>query len=76
MFDINKIAQICKDIRINTLKMGLTEFSKENNENIKNIWAFENGKANNIKYLFLYYNMCEDEQVRRDFAQKLFNTFG
>lgn len=52
--DIKKIGAICKDYRINVLKLSLTNFAKLNNENLQNIHAFEQGRANNIKYLYMY----------------------
>jgi len=52
--DIKKIGAICKDYRINVLKLSLTNFAKLNNENLQNIHAFEHGRANNIKYLYMY----------------------
>lgn len=52
--DIKKIGAICKDYRINVLKLSLTNFAKLNNEKLQNIHAFEQGRANNIKYLYMY----------------------
>ena len=52
--DIKKIGSICKEYRINILKLTLTDFAKLNNENLQNIHAFEQGRANNIKYLYMY----------------------
>lgn len=49
-----KIGEICKDYRLNILQINLTDFAKLNNENLKNINAFEHGRANNIKYLYMY----------------------
>ena len=52
--DIKKIGAICKQYRIETLNLSLTDFAKLNNENLQNIHAFEQGRANNIKYLYMY----------------------
>ena len=46
----------CKNVRLNQ-NMSLKEFAILNNDNLKNIWAFENGRANNIKYIFYYFNI-------------------
>lgn len=54
MFDIKKIGLICKGYRIKVLNLSLTNFAKLNNENLQNIHAFEKGRANNIKYLYMY----------------------
>lgn len=70
--DIAKICKYCKDFRENILKISLTNFCEINNENIKNVSAFENGRANNIKYLFLYYRLCNDKQ-RKLFYDGLFS---
>ena len=71
--DKNKIGSYCKDFRKKTLHISLTDFCTEMNENIKNLSAFENGRANNIKYLFLYKNMCETEQQQTEFYNGLFS---
>lgn len=52
--DIKKIGQVCKDYRIDVLDLSLTNFAKLNEENLQNIHAFEHGRANNIKYIFMY----------------------
>ena len=54
MMDIKKIGQVCKDYRIDVLDLSLTNFAKLNEENLQNIHAFEHGRANNIKYIFMY----------------------
>lgn len=53
-FDIKEIGAICKYYRIKVLGLSLTKFAKLNNENLQNIHAFEQGRANNIKYLYMY----------------------
>lgn len=70
-FNIEKIGAYCKGYRIDTLCMTLTEFANINEENIKNIWAFENGKANNIKYLKLYYDTSLKHEDQRKFLDGL-----
>lgn len=52
--DIKKIGKVCKDYRIDVLDLSLTNFAKLNEENLQNIHAFEQGRANNIKYIFMY----------------------
>lgn len=69
----NNIGNYCKNFRINVLKMGLVEFSEKNKESYKNIWAFENGKSTNFKYIFYYYKMC-DEKLNPIFARGLFKA--
>ena len=66
-----KVGLLCKQTRVNK-KIPLVKFAQMNNENYKNIWAFENGNANNIKYLSYYYNLFEDEHSRKEFSKQLF----
>jgi hypothetical protein len=49
------VGEYCKNFRINELNLTLVDFSFFTNTNFKTIWAFENGRSNNIKYLFYYY---------------------
>ena len=67
-----KVGAYCKDFRLNTLKLTLTEFSTFTELNLKNVSAFEHGKANNIEYLYHYYNMCS-EGLKKEFSKGLFN---
>lgn len=68
---IKLIGEYCKEFRQEVLNMSLTEFAKLTGENLKNIHAFEKGRANNIKYLYLYYYLADEEQ-RNEFAIGLF----
>ena len=61
--DIKKIGQICKDFRINILDLSLTNFALLHDENLQNIHAFENGRANNIKYIYMYIDSSDNEQL-------------
>ena len=61
--DIKKVGQVCKDYRINVLDLSLTNFAKLNNENLQNIHAFEQGRANNIKYIYMYMNQSDIYQL-------------
>ena len=65
----NKIGEICKKYRLNVLQINLTEFAKLNEENLKNINAFEQGRANNIKYLYMYMKQSNIYQL-----EVLFNS--
>ena len=67
--DIKKVGQVCKDYRINVLKLSLTNFAKLNNENLQNIHAFEQGRANNIKYIYMYMEQSNIYQL-----EVLFNS--
>ncbi len=70
--DIKKLGSICKEYRKNVLKLSLTNFAKINNENLQNIHAFENGRANNIKYIYMYLETGTEEQKEK-LIKELFN---
>lgn len=64
--NIKKIGQICKDFRINILGLSLTNFAILHDENLQNIHAFENGRANNIKYIYMYINSVYSDNEKLD----------
>lgn len=66
------IGKLCKQYRLKYVKMSLKDFADFYNDSDKNIWAFENGKANNLKYLFYYYKMLDDSK-KMLFSRELFN---
>ncbi len=68
---IEQIGKFCYNFRKEVLGLTLTEFSEITGENLKNIHAFEKGRANNIKYLYLYYELADAEQ-KKEFAIGLF----
>ena len=68
------VCEYCREHRINTLGLSLTNFSELTRQNLKNIHAFEKGRANNIKYLFCYYVMT-DECGRERFLTGLFELY-
>lgn len=70
---IKDVGIFCGEFRENILKINLTDFAKETNTNLKNIHAFEKGRANNIFYLAVYYNYCNDEQQEL-FSKELFEV--
>ena len=69
-----KVGEYCRDFRLNTLKLTLTEFSTLTKLNLKNVSAFEHGNANNIVYIYYYYNMC-GEGLKKEFSKGLFNIY-
>ena len=68
---IKNVGNFCKNFRRNVLNKTLNEICKDIEIKPKTLSAFENGRANNIKYLFLYYNSCNDEQ-KELFARGVF----
>lgn len=69
---IIKIGKYCRDFRILILDMSLKDFSDIRGLNNKNVNAFEYGRANNIKYLYHYYQMADTEQ-RILFTNQIFD---
>lgn len=70
---IEEIGKFCYHFRKEVLGLTLTEFSKITGENLKNIHAFEKGRANNIRYLYLYHDLADTEQ-KNEFAIRLFEA--
>ena len=68
---VKRIGEYCKNFRISTLDLSLTEFCELNELNIKNVNAFEFGRANNIQYLHQYYRLSNESQ-RRSFSIEIF----
>lgn len=68
---IEKVGKYCRNFRIDVLGMTMKQFADITDSNPKNIWAFEHGNANSIKYLYLYYNVC-NEHEKESFARGLF----
>lgn len=69
---ITDIGTYCKNVRLNQ-EVSLKDFAILNNDNLKNIWAFENGKANNIKYIFYYFNLFDSDSDQKEYVRGLFN---
>ena len=53
---------ICKEFRINILKITLSELSNVSGINLKTISAFENGRSNNCEHITAYLNVATDNQ--------------
>ena len=66
---VKRVGLFCKQFREDHLNISLTEFCKITNQNIKNVNAFEYGRANNIKYLYYYYKLADEDK------RKLFSTY-
>lgn len=68
---IKKIGLFCRDFRITKLQLKLVDFCELTDSNIKNVSAFENGRANNILYLTLYYDVANETQ-KEEFLKEVF----
>lgn len=60
---VQEIGRFCREFRKNVLHMTLKEVSN-NDFSVKNLSAFENGRANKIEYILLYYNACITDDMR------------
>lgn len=73
MIDRKRIGSYCKRFRLDVLRYDyLTDFCRDYNLNYKTIWAFENGKCQNIKYPVYYYNACSCEYEKNNFVRGFF----
>lgn len=71
---IKEYGSICRRYRKERAKMTLQEMQTETGENAKNLSAYENGRANNIKYILFYYSILKTESDRNDFVTEIFHT--
>lgn len=62
----------CARFRNDVLQITQTDFCKNSGAKVKNISAFENGRANNIRYLFYYYGMCSTPYQKEQFTNYVF----
>lgn len=69
---ITDIGKYCKNVRVKQ-NVSLKDFASLNHDNLKNIWAFENGKANNIKYIFYYLKLFDSDSGQKEYVRGLFN---
>lgn len=60
--EINNIHEFCKIYRINILKITLKQMSNLTGIKIPTISSFENGRSSNIKHLYTYYEISNEEQ--------------
>lgn len=57
-----EVGKVCRGFRIEVLDLSLTDFSERVGLNMKNVNAFEYGRANSIHYLMSYLEVCNEEQ--------------
>lgn len=65
------IGEYCKEVRNSRLALNLKEFSDITGYNYKNLHAFENGRANNLVYPFLYLIQLESIDDKKIFLLDL-----
>lgn len=61
------ICSFCKEFRTDVLKKSIAEVSRLSGIKERTLWAFENGRANNINHLSVYYDLCMTEQDKNEF---------
>lgn len=65
------VSDYCKFFRKTYLKITTKDLSNKCGISTQNLYAFESGKANNIKYIYCYYQNATEEQ-RKIFTEQLF----
>lgn len=70
--DVNTVNEFCKLFRINILKLTLQEVSEITGIKLSTLSSFENGRSNNLKFIFIYYNLGNDAQ-KEYFKSNLFS---
>lgn len=70
--NVNNVNEFCKLFRKNILKLSLKEVSEKTGIKLSTLSSFENGRSNNLKYIFIYYNLGSEEQ-KEYFKNNLFS---
>lgn len=73
--DMKEIGNFCKTFREEELCATLREVCEDTDTNVKTLSAFEHGRSNNIKHIFKYLKMCNEDQ-RETFIKTLFEVAG
>lgn len=70
--NVNTANEFCKLFRMNILKISLQEMSEITGIKLSTLSSFENGRSNNLKFIFIYYNLGNDEE-KEYFKSNLFS---
>lgn len=70
--NVSSVNEFCKLYRMNILKLSLQEVSEITGIKLSTLSSFENGRSNNLKYIYIYYNLGNEEQ-REYFKNNLFS---
>ena len=70
--NVNSTNEFCKLFRKNILKFSLQEVSEITGIKLSTLSSFENGRSNNLKFIFIYYNLGDEEQ-KEYFKTNLFS---
>lgn len=66
----------CINFRVKILKLTQKQLAEKSEIKLANLCAFENQRANNIMYLYTYFNACTSNKERFLFRQMIFNVIG
>ena len=66
------LGEYCKYFRKFVLRKTLKDVCENSDIKVTSLSAFENGRANNIDYIYLYLSVCDGEQ-RKKFLEECFN---
>lgn len=73
---VAKAQSFCKIFRANIVKITLREMSEKFSLNSKTLSAWEHGRVNKAEYLFYYYNLTDDLELKKQFLDVIFNSEG
>lgn len=71
-----KAQTICKMIRKDVCNMSMKTLGEYCGLSVQAISSWESGKANNINYLFYYYDICLTDDWKKMFIDVIFNSDG
>lgn len=60
--DVNSVHEFCKLFRKTVLGLSLQEVSEITGIKASTLSSFENGRSNNLKHIFVYYSLGNEEQ--------------
>ncbi len=67
---------MCKIVRKFLCHLTMKEMSKYCGVSVQAISSWESGRANNINYLFFYYDIISDDEWKKVFIDVIFNAAG
>lgn len=60
-----ELGNICRSFRVETLNITLKQMSTLTDEKLTTISAFENGRTTNFNRLFIYLELCTDDEKEK-----------
>ena len=71
-----KAQTICKMVRKDVCNMSMKTFGEYCGLSVQAISSWESGRANNVNYLFYYYDICLTDDWKNMFIDVIFNSDG